>query len=487
MKRFLAVSVLAFAVVMFTVSPTRVRAQDVVSEAARAEARERFGRALELYEEGLLEQALEEFRRAYAIAPTPQVLYNLGLVYAGLGRAVEAVDALERYAQQAGPSMAAERREEVDAELRRQRARIAFVTVVTSTPGATVSIDGVDRGAPGAEPFAVTSGTILVEVHAPGHEPLSATLRLASGVRETLTASLAETRAAVGRIRVTSTCEGCEVLVDGATVGETPLADTLPVAPGDHVVEVRRAGHQPVRAEVNVGVAEQEEVTASFPISSVDTATAAHVRLRLPVGPTEVLVDGESVGTPEALLVAPGSHEIELRIPERMPATEHVVVGPSETLELTPRLRWDDEATRLAHQRGRTQNAWITVGVAIGLLAIAAPFAAVLIHGAREAEEFRNAHPELSYRLPGENGCMPPAGGLSYCSGSGPALPPLADWVETSGGWLAVPIGLASLATVLALIGVPLLLTNDNDQAVLDGANLRVDVGAGSLAVRGAF
>ena len=69
---------------------------------ARAEARERFDRGLRLFEEGDNGGALAEFKRAHELVPNPLVLFNIGLVYAALGRPVEATDALDRVLRDAG-------------------------------------------------------------------------------------------------------------------------------------------------------------------------------------------------------------------------------------------------------------------------------------------------------------------------------------------------------------------------------------------------
>src|SRR5271154_2835885 len=66
------------------------------TEAARQEARDRFDRGLKLFNDGDNPGALAEFKRAFELIPNPLVLYNIGLVYAAMGRPVEAVDALDK-------------------------------------------------------------------------------------------------------------------------------------------------------------------------------------------------------------------------------------------------------------------------------------------------------------------------------------------------------------------------------------------------------
>src|SRR5450432_439763 len=75
----------------------------------KAEAAARFDRGLQLFNEGDNAGALAEFKQTYAIMPNPVVLYNIGLVYAAMGRPVEAVDALTPVVSAA--SLSADQRE----------------------------------------------------------------------------------------------------------------------------------------------------------------------------------------------------------------------------------------------------------------------------------------------------------------------------------------------------------------------------------------
>lgn len=436
------------------------RGQSVPADDAREEARERFARATELYEEGLLEQALEEFRRVYEVAPTPQVLYNLGQVYAALGRAVEAVDTFTRYMADAGESVSAERRELIDAELRRQRARIAFVTVSVDVPRATVLVDGLERGPITPEPLAVTSGTVLIEVIAAGYEPFRTTLRLAGGVRERVEAALVPLAVATGRIRISASRDGAEVRVDDEVVGVTPLQDTIAVVPGVHRVEVRASGYRPVLASPDVAAGEQEEVNAA--VFEIDHALAGRLVLQLPETPSEVTVDGASVEPAAEYVLTPGVHTIGVQVSGRAPYRGSVSIATGETLTTTPILRWSDEAARIESNRAAVQAGWITLGVGVGIWVATIPLFGVLTEANIRLANARTAC-----------GCQPTTG--------------LAGWAAREGGWWALAAGATGVGLLLDVIALPLLLGANNDSQVRDGASLRVAVGAGTLELRGAF
>src|SRR5512137_491023 len=73
------------------------------TDAARAEAKERFTRGLHLFENGDNGGALAEFKQAYDLVPNRLVLYNIAQVYASMGKPVEAVQSLEKVLADAGP------------------------------------------------------------------------------------------------------------------------------------------------------------------------------------------------------------------------------------------------------------------------------------------------------------------------------------------------------------------------------------------------
>jgi len=452
--------------------PAVAQTSPAPDEAARAEARERFARALELYEEGLLEQSLEEFRRAYEIAPALQVLYNLGQVYAALGRAVEAVETLERYLAEGGASIPADRRTEVEAELRRQRPRIASVSVRVQTPPnveapqVEVFVDGTSRGAPSTEPLRVTSGSVLLEVRAAGFEPFDVTLRLAGGVTETVTAVLRPIAVATGLVRVISSTAGATVLLDDREVGTTPLAEPLAVSPGAHVVEVRLAGFAPIRRELGIGAGEQEDVRADFSVMRIDPSSAGTLQLLLPVPATNVTIDGESLEPADAYPLPPGPHALSITVPDRLPFSARVEVTTGQTHELRPTLRWADEDVRLAASRGHQETAWITFAVGGGFTLLAIPFLAAAVQGQLEWQAIRSSppcseDPDCTQR---------DAGGL-------------ASFADTPTSW-AVAAGSLLIGLVLETIGVAMLLDSRSDRTIIDGASVRVAIGPGGLEGR---
>src|SRR5262249_21577311 len=99
------------------------------------------------YKDGDYKLALIEFRRAYDLAPTYKVLFNIGQVNFQLNNYADAQRAFEQYMKDGGSQVPGPRRAEVEKALADLKARTAYVTVKTNVEGATVSIDGRSVGA----------------------------------------------------------------------------------------------------------------------------------------------------------------------------------------------------------------------------------------------------------------------------------------------------------------------------------------------------
>jgi hypothetical protein len=149
------------------------------SPEAMAEARARYKRGLELFNEDKnYEAAKVEFLRAYTLAPSNVILYNIGVCDAQLNDYVAAITTLQKYLQQGGSEVTAERRAEVEKLLADLRPRIGKLVVTANVDGATVQVDDVsvceDRGVcvtPVPEAIPVNPGRRRVTVSRAGYIP----------------------------------------------------------------------------------------------------------------------------------------------------------------------------------------------------------------------------------------------------------------------------------------------------------------------------
>ncbi|AUX39239.1 hypothetical protein SOCE26_006230 [Sorangium cellulosum] len=149
-----------------------------------AEADARFRRGVDLYNEADYITALTEFRRAYALAPAYQVLYNIAGACYQLRDYACALRAFEGYLAAGGAQLAAGRRAEVERDIAVLRSRVATVELSTSTPGVQISVDDVPAGTtPLAEPLLMSAGRRRIVAEAVGRPPVTRVIEVAGGDR----------------------------------------------------------------------------------------------------------------------------------------------------------------------------------------------------------------------------------------------------------------------------------------------------------------
>jgi tetratricopeptide (TPR) repeat protein len=150
------------------------------------EARVRYQRAIELFDAGDFKLALVEFERVATLAPSPKLLYNIGLVHFQLGNYAKARTAYERYLVEV-PDISPERRAQVEKDVASLRGRTAYVTVNTNVPGAEVSFDdGVLGTSPLAPKQLVNAGMHRITAEKSGFVTAAKSITLAGGDSSTL-------------------------------------------------------------------------------------------------------------------------------------------------------------------------------------------------------------------------------------------------------------------------------------------------------------
>jgi hypothetical protein len=156
---------------------------------ATHEAARHFDRAVALHREADYQGALVEFKRAYALAPNPTVLYNVGETQYQLQDYAGALATLARYLDEAPPGAA--HRPEVEASLEVLRARVGHLTVVTVPPGADVSVDDVPAGrTPLAQGLLASVGRRKVTASVAGRPPVTRYVEVAADDSVTVTVEL---------------------------------------------------------------------------------------------------------------------------------------------------------------------------------------------------------------------------------------------------------------------------------------------------------
>jgi hypothetical protein len=146
----------------------------------KADAMAHWKRGLELYEEQDFNNALIEFRKAYGLAPTYKVLYNIGQVCYQLTDYACALKSFEQYLKDGSGSIASDRRKEVEREIEKLRSRVGSLEIVTNVPGADVFVDDILIGkSPLPGTIIVSAGRRKIVISKQGHMPATRIVEVA--------------------------------------------------------------------------------------------------------------------------------------------------------------------------------------------------------------------------------------------------------------------------------------------------------------------
>ncbi|MGH7293596.1 MAG: PEGA domain-containing protein, partial [Polyangiaceae bacterium] len=341
------------------------------TETAKAEARDRFDRGLRLFNEGDNAGALAEFKRAYELIPNPIVLYNIGLVYAAMGRPVEAVDALGKVLAAPGP-VAGDQLARAQQTHDEQAKRIARLTVVTNVPAA-VEVDNVVVGqTPMAAPIAVAGGVHVIGAVATGYAPLRKEVTVAGGEAAEVKLDLVEMQGRLAHVTVVTPLPGASVAIDGQVVGKTPLPESLTVAPGQHEVELRRAGYVTARQDLLLGDGASGTVTLDpQPDPAASPALAGTLVLDATETEPVLTVDGRPRGLyPSAtgLSLPAGPHHLVVERSGFLPFTRDVTLDTGRVTTLRVVFVPTPETLAAYRSRASSQRTWAIVVGAGGLV-----------------------------------------------------------------------------------------------------------------------
>jgi len=146
-----------------------------------AEARTRYDRGVQLFEEGDYKLAAIEFERAYEIAPAFQVLYNIGQVNFQINNYAKALKAFNGYLRQGGDKVDPSRRAQVEALIKQLSARTAHVSIDTNVFGAQIMIDDSLAGTSPLTSYLVDAGQHRLVARKAGMLQAEQNITLAAG------------------------------------------------------------------------------------------------------------------------------------------------------------------------------------------------------------------------------------------------------------------------------------------------------------------
>jgi hypothetical protein len=149
------------------------------SESAIAEARKHYEAGIAMYDAGDYEPALAELDRAYQLAPSHKIRYNLGQIHRMLKNYVLALKDFQAYVA-GGTNEPKAKVAEAEKYISELSLVVAKVNLTSNIADADVAVDGDVVGkTPLTEPILLNPGNRTVQVSKSGFVPASKTLRVA--------------------------------------------------------------------------------------------------------------------------------------------------------------------------------------------------------------------------------------------------------------------------------------------------------------------
>ncbi len=270
-----------------------------VDPKVREEARKLFEDANVDYAKGDYKASIEKLLKVSQLDPSLAGGWrNLGLSYKADGQCKEAIAAFTEYLRLQPDSRYSPRvRKEIE-DCRGKLGSAAGVVLegdigaiavrVGNAEGATVSIDGIMRGAAGGEPFKITPGSHELKIERPGYLPKTLSVEVLKGVTSDVSITLDEDPDAPIELRLGPGSKPVNELPDTAglrltladpTLTVEVLIDDKPVGPGPDgyytlqpgivTVEVRAAGKDSWRRRVVLVKGQKREVAVALKSTAV--------------------------------------------------------------------------------------------------------------------------------------------------------------------------------------------------------------------------
>jgi tetratricopeptide (TPR) repeat protein len=237
--------------------PLPAAAQPASTADAQAHAADLKKRGDDLLDAKRYAEALSAYDEAYAIEPSPALLYNRGRALQFLGRNPEALEALERFAAEA-PRDLLERVRGLPQLLEDLRSRVGMLVVSSPVAGARVLVNDRQIGVtPLPAATKLDAGHLRIDAFADGYFPFHRELDLAG--RSTLRLDLAlVSRETSGVLVVHSHVGDARVSVDDRLAALAPLEAGLFAGP--HRVVASRNGYDPAATQIVLRAGERTDV-----------------------------------------------------------------------------------------------------------------------------------------------------------------------------------------------------------------------------------
>jgi hypothetical protein len=393
-----------------------------------------------------LAAAIPEYEAAYRAQPHFLVQLYLAQAYSGLGRPVEALEALDHYDELSAADSAPGRRELARSLRDSNRKKVGTLVVAPVLAGLDLRIDGapVVLDASGAVP--VAAGEHWVTATLGDMQPLLRSLTIRPQERTQWSLAF-EPRTGGGRrgmLDISCRVPGASVFVDDVHVGTTPLSEPLPTAVGVRVVRFERTGYVIQRVSVPVAAEAVSRAACVAVLSPVESGASSGLLefAPHPLG-LRVRVDGDP--WQPGLRLPSGPHRVELERDGYRPWSATVDVGAGERRVVPVELEATAEH-RAREERRRTRlRRWSTV-TGLGGLGLAAAGSGVLLANTREYDDWRRERDAFAREIASGSAGDDSAARLDETNSSAGRL-----WRRDDVGVALIGGGVALLTTAIVL------------------------------------
>lgn len=185
-QRALLTGILSAALVLLLGSGILRAQQPQLDPAKKAKALKHLRAGLKKYNEGEYQAAIDEYKKAYALYPSPKLFPNIASAHKYMGQNLKALENFEKFLKATrvdSPDRSIQRlRKEVQREIHYLLKLIGRVRVVVNVHNAVVKVAGLERGtSPMDKVFRFKPGPVNVTVKKKGYYPFDKTVNLAAG------------------------------------------------------------------------------------------------------------------------------------------------------------------------------------------------------------------------------------------------------------------------------------------------------------------
>jgi len=243
-----------------TAAPTPAATTEPEESAEVLAARRHFANGVRLFQDANYSAALIEFKAANELKPGAPSLQNIALCQKALFRYAAAADTLDLLLSSYGSTLSNDERSVVEAAKQELEALTRHLRIHATPAAASLELDGVAlTEAERKWGLPANVGEHQLSVSAPGYATKVLTIRIASGQGPVDFKTKLEPVA--GFVTIVTEQKGAAIAVDGRALDYESWSG--PLEPGEHVLQIYKAGYATVEEPFDVVAGEHKMIRAS--------------------------------------------------------------------------------------------------------------------------------------------------------------------------------------------------------------------------------